>query len=308
MDSFAQQLGTALTLVVTQGAKLVALWLAFVGALSAVVKAAQGLVDFFRSAFPGISKADTAFGKLLNGIEFLTHIPLLNRLALAPSLPHAFATANWGKPRAAAVAAAHDLDPEKTKGFVPLWTMLVLWALTALVMVFAAPAKAQVVSMGPTIPITQVRLADPLTGKAQFGALAAGAGYQLSFNFFDRSLGGTTYSLMTIQGSAFGTIGSESGAALDRASVALSIGTLNGLVSLGFGIDAIQYFAGQSAISGKTGDLTGFLAGKVQRDNLFALLSVGFNFEIGPYVPPSGVPEAGQAAGLRRANTVYLSF
>lgn len=178
------------------------------------------------------------------------------------------------------------------------------YALLLLAILVAPLARAQQLSMGPTIPLTQVRFAGPSTGKPEGGLLSAGAGYQLSVNYFDRLINGKAWSLLTVGGMAFGTIGTDAGAAWDTASIALSVGTLNNLVSIGFGCDLISYYAGTSAITGQTGQVTGLLAGNVTRGNLFGLLALSFNFEVGPYTPPQGTSEG--TAGYKRANTIYF--
>lgn len=173
-----------------------------------------------------------------------------------------------------------------------------LLVLLALSMGVGTAHAQPVISTGPSIPLVQIRLADPATGKAVTSLLQAGAGYQLSFGFGQRELGGKQFDLLDLNLAFFGGLGQEAGFALDTASVAGLVCTLNSLLCAGVGVDLVQYYGGDG------GRTSGVLLGNVGARNVMALLSLGFNFDIGPLAPPTGV-EAG-ARGLPRGNTVFL--
>ncbi len=158
----------------------------------------------------------------------------------------------------------------------------------------AGPLPAPAVSSddgwhsGPTLPIVEYRLAQPMGGGGAVTALAAGAGYQLEHSWFPTSIDGKDFDWLSVGLALFISGSSAQGMPIVDGSIALEVGILN-LVQLGFGIDLLQDFGGTT---------TGVFVGNVGKQNLFFLLAVHFDIAGGPYSPPVGIEQG--AKGLPR--------
>lgn len=171
--------------------------------------------------------------------------------------------------------------------------VLALLAAVSLATPSTARAESFTLSSGPTLPLLEVRLGSGPAGKAGTSVLAAGAGYQLNASFLPREIAGKRFDLFQLGLAAFAS-GSPTGG---QGSIALLGCTLNQLICAGFGADIVS-FGGP--------DVTGLLAGRVSRANLFALLSVGFEIGFGPQTPPVGLTFDETAFGLSRGNHLQV--
>lgn len=247
------------------GAATIAAIVGVIYGAKALAVALQKLVDLL----PNHATADTYLGKFVRGCEAVAG--LLSGLSPTPRATKSFA-----------VRPAGDKTP-KPRGFV-VWPFLVfaIWG-------WSGTARAQVISSGPSLAFMEIRPQQPHPVE-----VAAGAGYQLSVGFFQRSLLGEQYDLLDIGATVYGSaISTPAGVSAGSLSAAAFVGTLNELLAIGVGIDLL----------GPGGGLL-VAPGSVQ-PYLCVMLNLQ-RFAMGPYSPPTGV-EPG-ALGLRRGLTTYLAW
>lgn len=156
----------------------------------------------------------------------------------------------------------------------------VVLALTAMLL-WTAPSRAADLSMGLSVPLTEVRFLDPAgSGKPVVTGLAAGAGYQLQVGLLPSTFLGATWDMLGLGGVAL----LDFPASGPQVSLAPMVTTLSGAFGVAFGTDLLASYNGQ---------LSGLLAGKVSRVNLFTLLVVTIPFGVGdPIHPATGQPKA----------------
>lgn len=159
-------------------------------------------------------------------------------------------------------------------------------------------ARAQVLSHGPTIPLTEVRFADPLVPGSgpQVEAIAPGAGYEINIGFNQMALGGLQWDMLDLELLGFADFGTNH--PFQAGSVAIGIGTLNSLVSVVVGTDLVAVANGSQ--------LSGLLTGKETLGNVFVGLNLSINLGPQPTAPP--VDTAQGAAALPRGNTIGLPW
>jgi hypothetical protein len=129
----------------------------------------------------------------------------------------------------------------------------------------AATARAEF-TMGPSAPLLRVGLGDGPNGVAEVSFLEAGIGYAVSYELFPITFNGSQWNMLTPSLTTFFGAQSSSGVNL---SEALSIGTLNNTIGVGFGIDLLN---------STTPSLSGVLAANVTKFNLFTVALVNINY------------------------------
>lgn len=155
---------------------------------------------------------------------------------------------------------------------------------------WAPPARAFDTNMGLSVPMTRIRLLDPAgSGKPVVEGLAAGAGYAVGLGFLPMSFApgsalggthGTTWDMLGLGAVAFATFPADG----PQLAVGAQLCTASGLLCAGFGSDLLANLNGQ---------MSGLLAGKVGRQNLFALLTINIGLGVGdPIHPDTGLPKA----------------
>jgi hypothetical protein len=117
-------------------------------------------------------------------------------------------------------------------------TSIVGAALIFGLLTMSAPAQAQVISSGPSLSFMEIRPGFPNPVQ-----VAAGAGYQLSFGFFQTNqlLQGTEVDLLDVGGAIYGSVVSnQAGASAGSLGMSLFVGTFNEVLAIGIGEDILS--------------------------------------------------------------------
>jgi hypothetical protein len=141
-------------------------------------------------------------------------------------------------------------------------------------------------SVGPTIPFLEWDV-----GNVHPISVAPGAGVQLSLGLdqLQLAIGGKAWDMMSLDFMVFGSlVTNKDGQQMGALSGAAALCTMSSLVCIG---------GGKHIIETQGGILKG-------GDGWFMLMSFSFNIALAPKSPPLGIAQG--AAGLQRANTIYL--
>lgn len=141
-------------------------------------------------------------------------------------------------------------------------------------------------SVGPTIPFLEWDV-----GNVHPISVAPGAGVQLSLGLdqLQLAIGGKAWDMMSLDLMVFGSlVTNKDGQQMGALSGAVAICTMSSLVCIGGGKHIIETQGGVLP-SG---------------EGWFMLLSFSFNIALAPESPPIGIAQG--AAGMQRANTIYL--
>lgn len=272
-----------------------------------LIKALEGLIAILLPVLPWLKTTDGELKGIIAILDRISKSPILNAIALSPRVAFNSSLNPPGRDVA-------SLVPPVKGPLVPISSALRVIAfglfLCAASLARAgepaidvppaaavqAGASGPVISHGPTIPLTQIRFANPVTGNGnpQLGLLGAGAGYQINAGFAQTAIGGLQWDLFDVSVMGFATFGVSQ--PFQAASLALGIGTLNNLLTLGFGSDMV-------AISNGT-QISGLFSGHENSGNLFLTLNFGINLGPQPQAPPTGVVSG--PLGLKRGNTLSL--
>jgi hypothetical protein len=141
-------------------------------------------------------------------------------------------------------------------------------------------------SVGPSIPFLEWDV-----GNAHPISVAPGVGVQLSLSLeqLQLAIGGKAWDMLSLDLMVFGSlITNQDGQQMGALSAAAALCTMSSLVCIG---------GGKHIIETQGGILPG-------QEGWFMLLSFSFNIALAPQSPPLGIAQG--AAGLERANTIYL--
>ena len=94
MSDFLRQLWLGGQWALANREEIVAAVAALVAGMSAFIKALQTFVDFFAHHFPAIAKADTPLGQVLKFLAWVSHLRILNTVAMNSKPSHALQLGN----------------------------------------------------------------------------------------------------------------------------------------------------------------------------------------------------------------------
>lgn len=94
MSDFLKQLWLGGQWALTNREEIIAAVAALVAGMSAFIKALQTFVDFFAHHFPSLAKADTPLGQVLKFLAWLSHLRILNTVAMNSKPSHAIQLGN----------------------------------------------------------------------------------------------------------------------------------------------------------------------------------------------------------------------
>lgn len=246
-------------------------WAAIVAAIVLVVKGLQGLVAILLLIWPQSSALAEVEAALAAAI---VHIPTQQMRARfrRPTPP----PSNDGKPETMVPGKETTqtaIKPDQT----PRAKRLALPALALAVLAVAAPARAQYISAGASLPMLEFQPGQ--THPVQF---APGIGAMGAVGFFPIALLGEQWDLLDFSAQVFGS-------APGALQVAALVGTLNNILAIGAAVPLYDA-NGNGAFQGAL--------------HVYPVLSLNIPIATGPYSPPTGIEQG--ALGLRRGGTVYL--